>query len=58
MSDIHLGDVVMLKSGGPDMTVSQIHGDQIVCVWGLETGLTASATFSRPMLILKPRGKA
>lgn len=27
------GDVVMLKSGGPEMTVSAIEGEKVYCEW-------------------------
>jgi uncharacterized protein YodC (DUF2158 family) len=34
MGDIKIGDVVMLKSGGPKMTVEFMVSDQMVkCVW-------------------------
>ena len=31
--DLKLGDVVMLKSGGHPITVAEVHGDAIVCLW-------------------------
>lgn len=31
-----IGDVVMLKSGGPMMTVKQIEGEEMVCVFFAE----------------------
>lgn len=33
MSDIKVGDVVRLKSGGKDMTVTEINGDACLCHW-------------------------
>lgn len=27
------GDVVQLKSGGPRMTVKEVNGSEVVCVW-------------------------
>lgn len=32
------GDVVMLKSGGQPLTVSEVHEDEISCVWIGEEG--------------------
>lgn len=31
--DLKVGDVVMLKSGGPSMTVDQVDGDHVWCCW-------------------------
>jgi uncharacterized protein YodC (DUF2158 family) len=40
MGDIKIGDVVMLKSGGPKMTVEYMPDDTIVkCVWFIGTTL-------------------
>jgi uncharacterized protein YodC (DUF2158 family) len=33
MEGIKVGDVVKLKSGGPDMTVTKIIGDEAICDW-------------------------
>ncbi|CAJ0561823.1 TPA: DUF2158 domain-containing protein [Proteus mirabilis] len=34
MSNFNIGDVVVLKSGGPKMTVSEVRNDNYVtCVW-------------------------
>jgi uncharacterized protein YodC (DUF2158 family) len=35
MSDsrFNVGDIVKLKSGGPEMTVEDVGGDAISCVW-------------------------
>jgi len=40
MGNIDIGDIVRLKSGGPDMTVSKINEDGFTCIWfnKLETG--------------------
>lgn len=32
-SEWKTGDVVMLKSGGPDMTVQKVRGSEIDCHW-------------------------
>jgi uncharacterized protein YodC (DUF2158 family) len=41
MGDIKIGDVVMLKSGGPKMTVEYIPDGSIIvkCVWFVGTEL-------------------
>lgn len=43
MNDFKSGDVVCLKSGGPDMTVERIETTagnvSVVCVWFVEQGL-------------------
>jgi uncharacterized protein YodC (DUF2158 family) len=31
--DLKPGDVVVLKSGGHPITVAEINGDNVVCVW-------------------------
>ena len=31
MSDFRRGDTVVLKSGGPTMTVSAVEGDKVIC---------------------------
>ena len=33
MDDFKVGDVVMLKSGGPVMTVKEVSPDDIFCTW-------------------------
>lgn len=33
MSDIEIGDVVVLKSGSRKMTVESVENDQIKCCW-------------------------
>jgi uncharacterized protein YodC (DUF2158 family) len=36
--DLKIGDIVRLKSGGPNMTIEEIDTDQIVsCVWFQDT---------------------
>ena len=32
MSDFRRGDTVVLKSGGPTMTVSAIEGGKVICI--------------------------
>lgn len=35
--DLKAGDVVMLKSGGQPLTVAEVKGEEVVCVWmGME----------------------
>jgi len=31
--DLKTGDVVMLKSGGQPLTVAEVKGDDILCLW-------------------------
>ncbi|MDN3274060.1 DUF2158 domain-containing protein [Frankia sp. RB7] len=31
--ELKTGDVVMLKSGGQPLTVAEVKGDDIVCLW-------------------------
>jgi len=31
--ELKSGDVAMLKSGGHPMTVAEVNGDNVVCVW-------------------------
>lgn len=35
--DLKAGDVVMLKSGGQPLTVAEVKGEEVVCLWmGME----------------------
>jgi uncharacterized protein YodC (DUF2158 family) len=38
MADFKAGDVVQLKSGGAQMTVRSVQGDQVACWWAPGTG--------------------
>jgi uncharacterized protein YodC (DUF2158 family) len=42
MSDFNLGDVVKLKSGGPEMTIDELSGTQAHCTWFEKTKRTGS----------------
>lgn len=33
MNQFNVGDVVQLNSGGPKMTVTELAGDQVWCMW-------------------------
>lgn len=33
MSEIKSGDIMLLQSGGPTMTVEYVNGDTVRCVW-------------------------
>lgn len=43
-SEIVMGSVVILKSGGPEMTVDYIENGRVDCVWFLEN-LRYESTF-------------
>jgi uncharacterized protein YodC (DUF2158 family) len=47
LSNFHVGDVVILKSGGPLMTVLRVitDDDYLYCAWFLETGKREAETF-------------
>jgi uncharacterized protein YodC (DUF2158 family) len=49
MSDVKPGDVVMLKSGGPKMTVDQLDGARVWCDW-FEGSKKLSDVFPRTSL--------
>ena len=44
------GDVVCLKSGGHDMTVSEIRDDQVFCVWS-DSGRRIKERLFQPQLL-------
>jgi len=46
------GDVVVLKSGGPLMTVEAVRVDGVLCVWFDEKNNHKQATFPEAMLSL------
>jgi uncharacterized protein YodC (DUF2158 family) len=50
-----LGLVVVLKSGGPDMTVESVSADGVVCVW-FDGKRRCRDTFQTDMLKRKPSG--
>lgn len=38
--ELKAGDIVMLKSGGQPLTVAEVKGDEVVCLWmGVEGDL-------------------
>jgi uncharacterized protein YodC (DUF2158 family) len=37
MTKFRIGDVVELNSGGPQMTVEKVDGDQITCTWFVDS---------------------
>ena len=38
--ELKVGDVVMLKSGGQPLTVAEVKGDDVLCLWmGMEGDL-------------------
>lgn len=48
--EFKVGDVVILKSGGPSMTVNSVDISGVFCVWFDSKGETKSATFLAEML--------
>ncbi|WGT63042.1 YodC family protein [Variovorax paradoxus] len=50
---IEVGDVVILKSGGETMTVQEVDGTDISCVWMIK-GEVKAATFDSRLLKLIP----
>ena len=56
MAEFKAGDVVQLKSSGPFMTVSEVEGSQVHCVWfGNRDGEPLFKTFSAASLKLAPQ---
>jgi uncharacterized protein YodC (DUF2158 family) len=49
------GLLVMLKSGGPDMTVESVGADGVVCVW-FDGKRRSRETFQPEVLKRKPSG--
>lgn len=48
MADFKVGDVVLLRSGGPKMTITSLpsqHFSGILCEWFDRTGVPAQARF-------------
>lgn len=38
--ELKVGDIVMLKSGGQPLTVAEVRGDDVLCLWmGMEGDL-------------------
>ena len=49
MTDLAIGDVVKLKSGGHDMTVQEANDPEIACIWS-DGKQVRSKTFNRSLL--------
>jgi len=49
MENIKIGDIVVLNSGGPNMTVENIDGEKIVCLWFTDNGCKQE-NFKKEML--------
>ena len=48
MEKLKVGDVVVLKSGGPKMTIFSIVENDICCVWFIQNGdVSYSGPYSR-----------
>lgn len=41
-----IGDIVLLKSGGPSMTVKVVDGDNVTCTWFANGFTPPSAPYS------------
>ena len=56
MEEIKVGDLVMLKSGGPVMTVVSVKDEKCFCEWfNTETSIfVEKANFPMPALVKKP----
>ncbi len=52
--DFQIGDVVMLKSGGPEMTVSFTKGDEVWCMWFVTERFDAAKEQCFKAAVLKP----
>ncbi|MBQ4773474.1 DUF2158 domain-containing protein [Pectobacterium versatile] len=52
VTSLKVGDLVVLKSGGPEMTVKAIYLDEVLCQWfagkKLENGRFAQNSLTRP----------
>lgn len=50
---IGVGSLVHLRSGGPEMTVKTVNGDEVTSVWADEDGNVRSATFPLALLTVE-----
>ncbi len=50
LSKVWPGNRVQLASGGPEMIVMQVDGDEVTCWWDVGPGRTAAHTFNIAML--------
>lgn len=50
-----IGDTVMVRSGGPRMTVERIDGDQVYCVWFEKTKAHRGSFSSGVLIVPQPR---
>ncbi len=57
MSDLSVGDVVRLNSGGPDMTIEAITNGVAVCYWFSWDRRHVQGSFAVSTLRLIKRGK-
>lgn len=60
MEDFKVGDVVVLKSGGPNMTVTNSEGDKVEVRWfhSLDNNLQMPGYFPKEALCLVPPDKS
>jgi uncharacterized protein YodC (DUF2158 family) len=50
VADFRTGDVVQLKSGGPSLTVLEVKGEAVTCIWFDSTLHVQQATFGGELL--------
>ncbi len=53
-SDVQRGAVVVLKSGGPNMLISQMTRDHIVAIWIDNDGRLKTGTFAKTNVHILP----
>ena len=59
MADVRTGDIVQLKSGGPSLTVLEVKGETVTCIWFDADLHVQQATFGAELLtepVRKPTG--
>jgi uncharacterized protein YodC (DUF2158 family) len=52
--DLRIGDIVLLNSGSPDLTVTNIDGANVTVTWN-DGSCIQSSTFPRACIRVKPK---